>query len=460
MGYNEPLRRLPALGFIIDFEKQMYFVKQERVDRMKQLAERLWEERERKIPATVVAAFPGAIVSMSLALGGVARMRTRRLYAVLGNRKTRGEWKKKVQLTEEAKGEIRFWIENFDRFHGRHITENRWETVVEMKVNSDAGERGYGGFLRLSKEVGNGKREEIVQRAREQSCEVRVQQRMRGMLAAGIEYRGEFTMKQQGKSSTWREAWGFYQLIKFAAFLLTGCRVRVFLDNICLVFALGGLVPGFDGMDRVYGGSKKADIQEIVERVCDLCVEMHIHIITQWIPREQNERADYLSKLTTHYDFRVRRSTFEWLERLWGRHTIDRFSSAESVMVQSRRYNSRFWQPGQAGCEAVDAFLQHWAGENNWIHAPYKLIGEVVEHMRSCRAVGTVIVPEWRGAAWWPLIAREEQWSRDVVDWRFLGNAVSWGRARMEVLVPARGAGLDSLPLAKLYALRMDCSRQ
>jgi len=232
----------------------------------------------------------------------------------------------------------------------------------------------------------------------------------------------------------------------------------LFVDNLSLAFGLGGVVRGFE--EKAYGGSKKKAIQELIAKICDLCVEYRISLIVVWIPREWNLRADYLSKLTSHYDFKLRKYLFEMLERRWGAHTIDRFSTAASVLVKSGRFNSRFWQCGKDGCQGVDAFLQDWSGENNWIHPPYKLVGRAVQHLRACKAVGTVVMPAWPKQAWWPLVVSggvDGRWSEDVVDWVDLGHAVGWNGQSKGALVPPEGESLTDLPRAHLWAVRFDC---
>ena len=58
-------------------------------------------------------------------------------------------------------------------------------------------------------------------------------------------------------------------------------------------------------------------------------------------------------------------SFFEYLNRLWGPHTIDRFTSYNSTHLA--RFNCRYFVPGT---EAVDAFTTTWAGGNNWLVRP------------------------------------------------------------------------------------------
>ena len=93
------------------------------------------------------------------------------------------------------------------------------------------------------------------------------------------------------------------------------------------------------------------------------------------------------------------RDTFRELHALWGPHTIDRFASYYNTQLP--RFNSRFWNPGSEG---VDAFTCDWSIENNWLCPPIYLIPRAVQHARNCRASGTLVVPEWVSAPFWPML--------------------------------------------------------
>ena len=79
-----------------------------------------------------------------------------------------------------------------------------------------------------------------------------------------------------------------------------------------------------------------------------------------------------------------------------GPHTVDRVSSHYNAQVH--RFNSHFACPGT---EAVDAFTVHWGGENNWWCSPPIL---VLRHAKLCGAFGTLVVPCWESAPYWPLL--------------------------------------------------------
>ena len=93
---------------------------------------------------------------------------------------------------------------------------------------------------------------------------------------------------------------------------------------------------------------------------------------------------------------------FFHLEELWGSHSVDRFSCYYNAKLP--RFNSIFLQPA---AEAFDAFSQDWSSDNNWLGPPTTLIGRVLCHMRDCKAVGTLIVPMWKSAQFWPLLCSD-----------------------------------------------------
>ena len=43
-----------------------------------------------------------------------------------------------------------------------------------------------------------------------------------------------------------------------------------------------------------------------------------IHIEPEWIPRKQNEIADYISRIVDYDDWFVNPAVFVWVNELWG----------------------------------------------------------------------------------------------------------------------------------------------
>ena len=95
---------------------------------------------------------------------------------------------------------------------------------------------------------------------------------------------------------------------------------------------------------------------------------------------------------------------FRYLDRLWDPHDVDRF--ADDSNTKCSIFNSFYWCPGTSG---VDAFNENWENYNNWLVPPISLIPETLEHLRRCGGSGTLVVPKWPSAAFWPLILDENR---------------------------------------------------
>ena len=82
---------------------------------------------------------------------------------------------------------------------------------------------------------------------------------------------------------------------------------------------------------------------------------------------------------------------------------MDRFAS--DYNTKCIRFNSRWWC---RNTEGVNAFSQNWQGENNWIVPPPKLVNKVINKMKTDHAEGTLVIPSWRSAPYWPLL--QDKW--------------------------------------------------
>ena len=117
----------------------------------------------------------------------------------------------------------------------------------------------------------------------------------------------------------------------------------------------------------------------------------------EWIPREENQLADYISNIHDYDDWEVSDDFFLSMEDLFGPFTVDRFASFSTR--KTSRYNSKFWDPY---CEAVDSFTQNWSSDNNWLDPPIYLISRCIRHLKGCKGQGTLIAPEWKSSSFWP----------------------------------------------------------
>ena len=136
-------------------------------------------------------------------------------------------------------------------------------------------------------------------------------------------------------------------------------------------------------------GSKKPSLQTEVLAIFATALANQVRIEPEWIPRDCNQKADYISRIVDYDDWSIDPAIFQQLDARWGHHTVDRFASYYNTQLP--RFNSRFWNPGSEG---VDAFTCDWRDENNWMCPPVCLIPRTIRHASKCSASATLLVPQ------------------------------------------------------------------
>lgn len=349
------------LGFVLDTQRGLLSVTDTRLTELKATLSQLTSLRRRHIPARLLARACGQLISMRPALGHAVSVFTRGMYAAL---ETRTSWQSHVVLDSLALEEIDFWLKNIDSLNGSPL----WPIpVVETLVFSDASDIGWGGHLTD--------------------------------LARPPIAHGFFTPNERDESSTFREAVALLETLRSFVSQLSGRDVRAVTDNLALAWLW-------------LRGSKKEQLNVLIKSIWAFSHQHGIRLAVQWVPREANTLADYISKFYDGDDWKLHPRFFQRLDLAWGPHTVDRFATYKNN--HCARFNSLYFCPGT---EAIDAFTQHWALENNWINPPFGQIGRVLLHMSYCGAVGTLICPVWPKRPWWPLLCpAPNQWAPFVVD--------------------------------------------
>lgn len=327
---------------------------------------------------------------MSLALGPVARLMTRCMYAVLESRMS---WCDMLDVTDGVREELRFWTQSLVTFNGQPI---RYKPSALRVVYSDASNVGYGGY--------------VVEH---------------GPLIAN----GSWTAEEAKQSSTWRELVAVSRVLESVVLKLSGERVRWFTDNLNIVHIL-----------KV--GSKKQHLQEEVLKVFNMCIGHQIKLEPEWVPREENTLADCISRIVDYDDWQLVPEIFYWLNMQWGPFSVDRF--ADNYNTQLPRFNSWYACPS---AEAIDAFTVDWSEDNNWLCPPPSQIVRVLRHAQLCRARGSVIIPCWPSAPFWPLVCSGSGYASFVIASIVLGSCA-------DVFMPGR-SGACVLTNTPVLALRI-----
>ena len=242
--------------------------------------------------------------------------------------------------------------------------------------------------------------------------------------------------EQEAKlSSTWRELRAVRMVLESLIGRLKNHRVRWFTDNQNVVRI-------------ITTGSKKPALQKEALAIFSFALSNGVHIDPEWIPRDENQKADLLSRQTDQDDWSIHPDVFKDLDKTWGPHTIDRFATYYNTQLP--RFNSRFWNPGT---EAVDAFTCDWEGEVNWLCPPPHLIPRTIRHALQTHAQGTLIVPEWPLAPFWPMIFPDGHHEAPFI------TSMVVIPSSADIVYPGKlGSSLfKRVPNTNLLALRVDC---
>ena len=143
----------------------------------------------------------------------------------------------------------------------------------------------------------------------------------------------------------------------------------------------------------IQSGSMKEPLQILAFSIFSICNQNGISLETQWIPRDENSKAHYFSKMIDHEVWGVSDEYFDFIDSWWVRHTIDRFTS------QLNNKTSRF----------------------NFLFC-------AIKHLVFHKAVGTLIVRKWVSSHLWPYIfcadLKYKDYVKDVSSFQSLGELI------------------------------------
>jgi hypothetical protein len=344
----QPTQRLEWLGLMWDSHTFSLSIPQRRIadtnDSILFLIDRFPNFTAREL-----ARAAGKIISMSPVIGNVSSLMTRHLYLAI---ESRIQWDCCLSLLfpEAVKLELQFWTQNLSVLNHKSFVQDSLPVTL---VFSDASDIAAGAFtVEFNEKV----------------------------------FHKAWSKYESMMSSTWRE-------LK---------AVQLALESFGSSFVGKSLLWHTDNQNCVtiiQKGSTKVHLQELAFSIFSNCLKYSISFNISWIPRKENVKADYISNIVDYEDWQTTVEFFNFIDEIWGPHTVDRFASVSNSKL--RRFNSLFWYPEY---EAVDAFTQNWRFENNWLVPPICLVNRAIKHMIMCKGVGTLIIPKWPSGAFWTLL--------------------------------------------------------
>ncbi|XP_068203660.1 uncharacterized protein [Palaemon carinicauda] len=296
----------------------------------------------RRVPVRKLASIVGQIISMSLVLGHLSQIMTR--YISLDILSV-AHWDAYVPVSEDSIEQLRFWQSHLKLVNIVDLFEQvKWSRIVF----SDASHSGYAGY-----EVNT---------------------------INGVSH-GQWTAVEAVQSSTWRELVAVLRVLQSLSKVLASHRVKWFSDNQAVT-------------SIVKKGSMKKHLQDIAIEIFRVCTRNSIMLELEWVPRSENDKADYLSRIVDNDDWGISVELFQLLQSRFGQLQIDWFASEHNAKLP--RFYSRFWNQSSTG---IDAFTESWHYEFGLFVPPISMVYRVICKMEVDRARGVLVLPYWNSAA-------------------------------------------------------------
>ncbi len=238
------------------------------------------------------------------------------------------------------------------------------------------------------------------------------------------------------QTSNWKELFAIHQaILHFRKHLeqLKATQLLLRSDNSTCVFDI-----------RKWRGAPNLLPQ--LRKLHSLLEEMGLVVKTSHIAGLKNTTADALSRLERSGDYSIRQEVLDLLCTVMEiKPTLDPFSSLSNHKCQ------RFWtRSPEEKASGTDGMTAQWSGElMTLLHPPIPLILPALKKTREEKAQALLLLPDWRGQAWEPMI--QEMAVREI----HLGPAE-------EILIPGEAmtaAGM-SLPPGGYRAVLVNGDRQ
>ena len=90
-------------------------------------------------------------------------------------------------------------------------------------------------------------------------------------------------------------------------------------------------------------GSMKCHLQDIALDIYNQCLNYNLSLDVEWIPRTENERADFFSRIVDFDDWStgISEDLFLYVDSLWEPHEIDWFANDDNHKLPV--FYSRCW---------------------------------------------------------------------------------------------------------------------
>lgn len=322
----DPVLLIKWLGFMVDSVTEKFEVGSSKLEKLKSFLTTVLEKPS--VSARDLAQVAGKIISLSPAVAPAALFGRVFFQAMKGFE----TWDRVFPNPEDVKTMLSFWLTNVDRFNGRP-----WWPMqpVRLQASVDASGVGFGGTLSAPS--------------------------MTPQM-----FQGTFMVPKAQSSSTLREVLGYVGAVQVAANsfpdLLRGSAILITGDNQGAVSCINN------------PRSPVQPINQALQRLFNITSALRCDVLAKWVPWEQLQEADDLSRAPDASDWGISTKLFGQICRRFDMvPEVDLFGS--DIHHTADIFVSRLYNPG---CSAVDAFQLDWAsfcnGKSAWIFPPTRSV--------------------------------------------------------------------------------------
>ena len=352
---TEAVQSLKFLGLINDSRVMKYFVPEDKASAICELIKDILKMK--KVHIKVLAKLLGKLQFCFKAMGPCVKLLSRSCYHLVSKASS---WNSMIILTDAAKRELEFLNSNFHNLNGFPLRPYLSQVKIDIKVSSDASDLGF--------------------------CVYQVNSENQ------ILVKDRFNESESRKSSTARELLAFHRFYcSDRALHLKGKNVIHYTDNLnCSVI--------------LSIGSRNIELQPLVMDIFLRWRELDLKVEVMHLPREDEiiQYADYESRTFDLSDFSIDFDHFLLINEKFGFFELDCFASQSNK--KCLRYYSKFQEKDSEG---VNFFAQSIPKVNLFVFPPVQIITPTLYHLQLHKSFGTLIVPLWMSAVFWPFLCAD-----------------------------------------------------
>lgn len=346
-----PSHKIVFFGYLLDSVLFMVFLTEEKIEKILSKANNLIHSE--LVIVRELASFIGSVINAFHAvLEAPLHYRQMERCKINGLGKNMN-FDNKVFLSEGAKSEIRWWLENIRLKNGKRIRPQN----ISFTCQTDASKLGWACVDVSSGSVANGR----------------------------------WLICEQSFAINYLELLAVFNGIKALYDSFKSCHLQVFSDNVTAVAYINDM-----------GGMSSPSLDSLAIDIWNWCLERSIFLSANYLKGSENVQADYFSR---HF----RSESAEWMLK---KEIFDRICSqmffpdidlfASRLNCQLSRFVSWFPQPGAF---RNDAFSFPWSNLKPYLFPPFSLVGRVINKLKDDKVKKAIlIIPLWRTQFWFPLI--------------------------------------------------------